>query len=79
MIADWQHPFLTMPNQKIFDQLLVFVNLYQHAKNETVSSICSREIVDLKILQSDWQRALWPISPEQDFSQYIGFVQEHSN
>ena len=35
---------------KIFDQLLIFVNLYKHAKNEDISSICSGEIVDLKIL-----------------------------
>ena len=46
-----------MPNQKIFDQLLIFVNLYRHAKYDAVSSICSRETVDLKILQSDWLRA----------------------
>ena len=60
---------LTMPNQKLFGQLAIFVNLHQHAKNEAVSSICSGEIVDLKILQSDWLRAFWPISHEQDFSQ----------
>ena len=58
-----------MPNQKLFGQLAIFVNLDQHAKNEAVSSICSGEIVDLKILQSDWLRAFWPISHEQDFSQ----------
>ena len=31
--------------------------------------ICSGEIIDLKILQSDCLRAFWPISQEQDFSQ----------
>ena len=50
---DWPHPFLTMPNQNIFNQLLTFVTLNQHAKIEAVSSICSGEIVDLKI---------WPMS-----------------
>ena len=30
----------------------------------------SSEIVDLKILQSDWLRAFWPISQKQDCSQY---------
>ena len=50
---DWPHPFLTMPYQKKFDQILIFMNLYQHAKNKTVSSICSGEIVNLKILQSN--------------------------
>ena len=56
-----------MFNQNVFDEFLTFVNLYQH---ETISSICSGEIVDLKILQSDWLRAFWPTSLEQDFSQY---------
>ena len=30
---------------------------------------CSGEIVDLKILQSDWLRSIWSISQEYDFSQ----------
>ena len=30
-------------------QFLIFLNLYQHAKNEAVSSICSDEIINLKI------------------------------
>ena len=45
---DWPYPFLTIPNQKIFDQLLIIMNFYKHAKNEAVSSICSGAIVDLK-------------------------------
>ena len=50
------------------------MNLYQHAKNEAVPSICSGEILkdfkkDLKILQSHWLRAFWPISQKQDFYQ----------
>ena len=47
------------------------MDLYQHAKNEAISSICSAEIVDLKILQSDWLRAFWPVSQEQDLSHYM--------
>ena len=53
---DWPHSFFPKTFWSTF-QLLFFVNLYQHAKNEAVSSICSGEIVDLKILQSDWLRA----------------------
>ena len=53
----------------MLDQFLIFVNLYQHAKNEAVSSICSREIVDLKIPQSDWLTAFWSTSQEQHFPQ----------
>ena len=66
---DWPYPFFTMPVQNFFDQLLIFANLHQHAKNESFSLICSGEIVDLKILESDWLRASWSISQEQDFSQ----------
>ena len=54
---DWSHPFLTQPNQKIFNKLLIFANFHQHAKIEAVSIICSEEIVDLKILQCDCFRA----------------------
>ena len=62
---DQTHPFLTMPYQKIFNQLLIFVSLYQQAKNETISLFWSREI-----LQSDWLIVFWPISQEKDFCQY---------
>ena len=41
-----------MPNQKIFNQLLIVMNLYQDEENEDVSSIHSGEINDLKTLQS---------------------------
>ena len=74
---DWPDPFLTILNQKFFDQLLIFMNLYKHAKNYAVSSICFREMVDLKILESDWLIPFLPISQEQDFSN-IGLAQEQS-
>ena len=57
-----------MPNQKSFNQLLILVNLYHHAKNEAISLISSGDILDLKILQSDWLTAFWRISLKQDFS-----------
>ena len=46
-------PISDMPNQKIFDQVLIFVNLHQHAKNQANSSISSGDIVYLKTLQPD--------------------------
>ena len=55
-----------MPHPQIFKQLLIFVNLHQLAKND---AICSVEIVNLKIRQSDRLRVFWPMSQEQDFSQ----------
>ena len=56
-IFDHAHP-------KFFDKLLVYVNLYQHAKNPAISQICSGDMVDRKILQSDWLRTFSPISQE---------------
>ena len=38
---DWSHPFLTMPTQKNLNQLLKFVIMYQHAKNQLMNSIYS--------------------------------------
>ena len=43
---DWPHPFLTMSTLKFFDQLFICVNLYQQAKNQAISQICSGDMVD---------------------------------
>ena len=32
-----------------------------------ISSICSRDMADIKLVQSDWLVKLWPISQEPDF------------
>ena len=38
---------MTTPNQKFLNQLLIFMNLHQHAKNQAISLIIFRNIVDL--------------------------------
>ena len=63
-----------MPQQKLFNQLLIFVDLYQHAKIEAVSSIFSGDMLDLKILQAEWLKEFWAISgtiffPKRRFAQ----------
>ena len=63
---EWSYPFFTMPIPIFFNQLLISMNLYQ--QNQAFSSLCSWDIADLKILQSDSPRAFWPISREPDFS-----------
>ena len=45
------------------------MNLHQYAKNQAFSLFCSRDIVNLKILQSDWLKVFWPISQEPEFFQ----------
>ena len=71
--------FWPCQRKKKSDQLLVYVNLYQHAKNLVISQICSRDMVDWKILQSDWLTTFWPISQvsRKIFSPNMGFVQEN--
>ena len=121
---DWLHPFLTIFTPKIFNHLLIcvelyqhaknhfhhffleiqsilysrdhighthfwtcptkkfsliFVNLYQHAKNEAVSSICSGEMLDLNILESEWLRTFLPISQEQHFFQREDLYRNKAN
>ena len=48
-------------------------------KNKAFSSFCSRDIVNLKILQFDWLRAFWPISKESDFSQVWDLCKNTAN
>ena len=45
------------------------MNLCKHVKNKAVSSYCSGDLVDLKILQFDWSKTFRLISQELDFSQ----------
>ena len=50
---DWQQPFFTMLTQKIFDQLLIFVNLYQHAKNQFIPSVNSSDRDNFRVPSLD--------------------------
>ena len=78
MTPVWSHPFLTTSSHNAFHQLLIFRNLYQHARNHTFSSHCSTDIVDSKIIQSNWSRAFWPISQEPHFLPKMAFAQERN-
>ena len=35
-----------MPTQKFFNQILIFVNLHQHAKNQFIPSVHSSDIIN---------------------------------
>ena len=58
-----------MPNQEFSNQPLTAMNLYQHAQGQAILSIYSGDIVDLKILWSDWLKAFSHTSQKQNFSQ----------
>ena len=55
------------------------MNLYQHAKNQVISSISAEDKGDLKIQQSDWLGAFWVIFRELDFSQIWDFCMKTTN
>ena len=69
MQAEWAHQFIPTPTPIFSNQVLIPRNLNQHAKDQAFSSFCSRDIVDLKTLQSHWPRTFWPISQEPEFFQ----------
>ena len=72
-----RHPFLTTPTLIFFDQILISMNMYQHAKNQALSLF--RDIAYLIILQSDWPITFWSISQEPDFSQVWNLCKNTTN
>ena len=67
---EWPHPFFDHVLYHIFQSTSNFNEFVSRCKNQAISSFGSRDMVDLKILQSDWPRAFWPISQEPDFPKY---------
>ena len=53
--SDWSHPFLTIPNPYFFDHLLIFVSLYQHAKNQLIPFVHSSDTDNFRVLPQDQQ------------------------
>ena len=51
---------------------MVFLNMYQHVKSYL-------DIVDLKILLSDWLKTLWPTSKDQEFFQIWDLCKNAAN
>ena len=70
--TNWSHPFLTLPTQKIFDLILIYVNLYQHAKKSGYFIDLFRTYSSLKN-PAIWLRTFWLSSQEPKFSQIWDF------
>ena len=68
------HTFLITTIQKIFTQLLIFMNLCQHARNQNISSFTSPDIVKLKILA----KRIFAHITRTRFFLNIAYKQEHS-
>ena len=63
-----------MPAQKIFDQLLIFVNLYQHPKNQFIISVHASDTVNFTELRPDWPHPFATTPNQKIFDQLLIFV-----
>ena len=75
---DWPHPFLTMPTPKNFDQLLIFVNLYQHAKNQFIPSLHSSDTINFKVHSHDWPHPLLTMPTPETFKLIFMILYQHA-
>ena len=65
---DWPHAFLTMPTQEIFDELTIFLNLYEHAKNQFIPSVNSSDTVHFRVRSHDWPNPFLTIATPKIFN-----------
>ena len=72
-------PIFDHAQPNIFQSTFNFHEFPSTCKKQVFSSFCSRDIVNLKILKSDWLRAFWPKSQEADFSQVQDLCNNASN
>ena len=71
---EWPHPFLTMLTQKIFDQILIFVNLYQCAKNQLIPSVHSWDTIHFGVQRPDWSNPFLNMPNQNIFNQLLIFL-----
>ena len=50
----WPHLLLAMPTPNIFKHLLIWMNLYQHAKNQLIPCIHSSDTGNFRVQKPDW-------------------------
>ena len=67
-----------MPTQKIFDQLLIFVNLYQHAKNQFIPSVHSSDTVSFKVPLLDWPHPFLTMPTPKTFQLIFMELYQHA-
>ena len=67
-----------MPTQKIFDQLLSFVNLYQHAKNQFIPSVHSSDTVNFKVPSHDWPHPFLTMPTPKTFKLIFMKLYQHA-
>ena len=68
-----------MSTQKNFNQLLIFRNLYQHSKNQFISSVCSLDKVNFRVLSSDWHHPFLTMHTSKIFNHLLICVNLHQH
>ena len=66
--------FWPCPHKKVFDQRLIFVNLYQHVKNQFIPSVHSSDTANFRVLSPDWTHPFLTMLTPKIFNQIIPFV-----
>ena len=64
-------PIYHHAHPNILNQLFISMNLYQYAKNQTISSLCSGDIVDLKTLPAHWPVTFGTFFKNQNFPRFF--------
>ena len=66
--------FLTMLTPKIFNHLLICMNLCQHAKTQLIPSVHSWDTVIFRVERPDWPDPLLAMPNQKIFNQLLIFV-----
>ena len=63
--------FEKCPSKKFFDQLLIFVIMYQHAKNQCNPSVHSSDRVNFRVWSPDWPHPFLTMLTQKIFNQFL--------
>ena len=75
----WPQPFLTTPTAILSNHLLISMNLHQYTKPHAFSSLCFRDLGNLKIMLSDWSTEFSLLSEEPDLSKVWDLCKNTAN
>ena len=65
--------YKTMATPKIFNQLLICINLYQHAKNQLIASV-HWDTVNFRVQRTDWPHSFLFMPKHKISNQHLLFV-----
>ena len=63
--------FFTMLTPKMFNHLLIFVIMYQQAKNQLIPSVHSSDTINLRVLPPDWPHPFLAMLTPKIFKHFL--------